>query len=105
MAKRVYNKLVRDKIPGIVKTNGFTPITRALDDQEFLEALNKKLVEEMEEYLESYEMEELADIYEVLLAILDIRNISIDEFEKIRYHKIQERGNFQNKVFLISVEE
>lgn len=105
MKQKIYNKLVRDKIPKIIKLNGAIPITRILDDKEFSEELNKKLIEEVEEFLLSYDIEELVDIYEVLLAILRTRKVSFDEFEKIRYSKVQERGTFEKKVFLISVEE
>lgn len=105
MKQKTYNKLVRDKIPKIIESRGAVPITRMLDDEEFSEALNKKLIEEMEEFLLSYDIEELVDIYEVLLTILYTRGISFDEFEKIRHNKTEERGTFKEKVFLISVEE
>lgn len=105
MAKKIYNKLVRDNIPVILKMKGSIPITRTLDDGEFSEALNRKLLEEIEEFLLSSDVEELVDIYEVLLAILHIRNISFEKFEEIRNNKAEERGNFEKKVFLISVEE
>lgn len=105
MKQKTYNKLVRDKIPKIIKSKGAMPLTRILDDREFSEELNKKLMEEVEEFLLSYDIEELADIYEVLLSILCTRGVSFDEFEKIRYRKVQERGAFEKKVFLVSVEE
>lgn len=105
MKQKIYKKLVRDKIPKIIRTKGAMPITRILNDEEFSKELNKKLMEEVEEFLLSEDIEELVDIYEVLLAILCTREISFDEFNKIRYSKVQERGTFEKKVFLISVEE
>lgn len=105
MKQKTYNKLVRDKIPKIIKSKGAMPFTRILDDREFARELNKKLIEEVEEFLLSYDVEELVDIYEVLLSILCTRGVSFDEFEKIRHKKIQERGAFEKKVFLVSVEE
>lgn len=105
MKQKVYNKLVRDKIPDVIKSNGSMPIVRTLGDKEFTEELNRKLMEEVEEFLSSYEVEELVDIYEVLLAILRIRNVSFSEFESIRYSKVQKNGAFEKKVFLVSVEE
>lgn len=105
MNKKIYNKLVRDKIPSIIQMKGSIPTTRTLDDREFSEALYKKLLEETEEFLLDHNVEELVDIYEVLLAILHSRNISFDEFEKIRNNKSKERGIFEKKIYLVSVEE
>lgn len=103
---KVYNKLVRDKIPEIiVADNGKTCVTRIMEDDEYLESLNTKMQEELKEYLESGEVEELADLEEVLRAILDIKNISYEEFEKIRNAKVDKRGAFKKKIFLESVSE
>ena len=102
---KTYNKLVRDKIPEIIKNNGEDPKTKILSDEEFLIKLNKKIEEELKEYLDSGDIEELADLEEVLLAILDAKNISFEEFEKIRLEKVKNRGAFKNKIYLESVEE
>ena len=102
---KIYNKLVRDKIPEIVKSNGETAKTRILSDNEYLDELNKKIQEELVEYLESGEIEELADIEEVLSAILDAKNVTHEEFEKIRINKSQKRGAFKEKIFLESVDD
>lgn len=103
---KVYNKLVRDKIPEIiVADNGKTCVTRIMEDDEYLESLNTKMQEELKEYLESGEVEELADLEEVLRAILDIKNVSYEEFEKIRNAKVDKRGAFKKKIFLESVSE
>ena len=99
---KTYNKLVRDKIPEIIENNGEVPKTRILSDEEYLIELNKKLQEEMQEYLASYDIEELADLEEVLLAILDAKNLSHEEFENIRMRKVEKRGAFKNKIFLES---
>ena len=99
---KTYNKLVRDKIPEIIESNGEVPKTRILSDEEYLIELTKKLQEEMQEYLASYDIEELADIEEVLLAILDAKNLSHEEFENIRTRKVEKRGAFKNKIFLES---
>lgn len=99
---KVFNKLVRDKIPEIIKSNGEIAKTRILSDDEYLSQLNKKIKEELFEYLESGEIEELADIEEVLRAILDIKKCSYDEFEKIRKNKVAKRGAFKDKLFLES---
>lgn len=102
---KIYNKLVRDKIVQIIQNNNEKPHTRILSDEECLEELNKKLAEEVAEYLESGEVEELVDIEEVLRAILNMKKVSLDDFEKIRLNKVEKRGAFENKVFLESVEE
>ena len=70
-----YNKLVRDKIPEIVISKNCKPVTRILSDEEYILELNKKLLEEVNEYLESNNVEELADVEEVILAILNVKNI------------------------------
>lgn len=101
-----YNKLVRDKIPDIIKQReGKESITRILDDKEFLFALNLKIQEELAEYLESGEIEELADLEEVLRAILDCKGISYEEFEEIRLKKVEKRGAFKKKIYLEGLEK
>lgn len=103
---KIYNKLVRDKIPEIIAgDNGKTCVTRIMEDDEYLKALNTKMQEELKEYLESGDVEELADLEEVLRAILDVRKVSYEEFEKIRKAKVNKRGAFKKKIFLVSVSE
>ena len=103
---KTYNKLVRDKIPEIIKNNGAKSVnTKNLNDEEYLESLNTKLDEELNEYLSSGEIEELADLEEVLRAILDAKNTSYQEFELIRQNKVNKRGAFKDKIFLESVDE
>lgn len=99
----MYNKLVRDNIPDIIKKNGATPIVRILDDEEYFKELNRKLKEELNEYLDGNDIEELADLYEVMLAILDYKKISLMEFDIIRKMKVEKRGAFKNKIYLESV--
>ena len=102
---RTYNKLVRDKIPSIIERNGETPITRILNDEEYLNELNTKLQEEVNEYFADGNVEELADIVEVIYGILDAKGVSLEEFEKIRIGKVEKRGAFKDRIFLESVEE
>ena len=102
---KIYNKLVRDKIPQIIEEKGDFAETRELSDSEYLIELNKKLKEEVVEYLEDNNVEELADIVEVIYGILNAKNISLDEFEKIRKDKIDKRGAFSKKIFLEKVIE
>lgn len=102
---KIYNKLVRDKIPNIISNNNQVCQTRILSDEEYLRELNKKIQEELKEYLESGEIEELADLEEVLRAILDVKKCSYEEFEKIRTSKVEKRGAFEERIFLESVED
>lgn len=97
---KIYNKLVRDNIRDIMIKNGAKPITRILNDKEYLEELNKKLLEEVKEYLESGEIEELADVEEVILAILKTKGLTKDNLEEVRLIKSKKRGSFSKRIFL-----
>ena len=99
-----YNKLIRDRIPEIIEKTGNEYEVEELDDKIYLESLDKKLQEELEEYLESGEIAELADLVEVIYAILDHKDISRDEFEKIRLDKKEDRGGFAERLFLLRAE-
>lgn len=99
-----YNKLVRDKIVDIIEADGRKAEYRILDNVEFRNELNKKLQEEVHEYLEDNNVEELADIVEVIYGILNSMDVSIDDFEKIRLAKKEKRGAFDKKIFLAKSE-
>lgn len=102
---RRYNKLVRDNIPQIIMDNeGRFAKTRTLNDEEFLFELNRKLQEELREYLSSGDIEELADLEEVIRGVLDAKKISYEEFENIRKQKAEKRGSFKKRIFLETVE-
>lgn len=92
-------KLVRDKIPEIIMADGKQPITRILDDNEYLEELDAKLNEEIAEYQEDKSIEEMADVLEVLFAICEARGHSIDELMEVREAKREKRGGFEQKIF------
>lgn len=100
-----YNKLVRDKIPEIIEQNGEKPIYRVLDNAEYLKELNIKLLEEANEFIEADNVEELADIMEVLDAIAIVKNISWNEVKKEQEIKRDKRGAFVNKIYLESVKK
>ena len=100
-----YKKLVRDKIPEIIqKKEGRSCKTKMLNNEEYILELNKKIKEELDEYLESGEVEELADLEEVLRAILDSKGVSYEEFEQIRQEKVAKRGAFKDKIYLEGLE-
>lgn len=102
---KVYNKLVRDRIPEIIRADGKQLKSRILNDEEHLEALLKKLKEECAELAEARNVEELADVHEVLRALADALKIHPNELEKVRRDKNVKRGGFQQKIFLESVNE
>jgi len=95
-----YNKLIRDKIPEIIQAEGRKCTIEVLSDKDYLSHLNKKLVEEVNEYTESNDIEELVDLEEVLRAILDAKGVDYDAFEEIRLSKVNKRGAFKKKLLL-----
>ena len=101
---KVYNKLVRDKIPEIIEEDGKNCKTRILSDEEYIAALEAKLNEEVAEYQADKNLEEMADVLEVLQAICIARGYSLEELEALRAKKANERGGFAKKIFLDSVE-
>ena len=80
---KVYNKLVRDKIPEIIEDDGKTCKTRILSDEEYIASLETKLSEEVAEYQEDKNLEEMADVLEVLQAICIARGYSLEELEEL----------------------
>ena len=100
-----YNKLVRDRIPEIIKNVGKIAHTRILGDDEYLTELDRKLGEEFAEYQADKNIEELADMLEVIYAIAKARGVSVDELESIRSAKAEKNGAFEKKVFLEEVED
>lgn len=95
-----YNKLVRDKIPEIIKKDNKTPITHIADEEEYWNKLKEKLKEEVDEFLKESTEEELADILEVIYALRDHMKIDKERLEEIRENKTQKRGAFKKKIIL-----
>lgn len=100
-----YDKLVRDKIPEVIQQAGKQPITDILSQVDIAAALDRKLMEEVQEYLESGSVEEMADVLEVLHGIVFHKGISWDEVESARIHKRDERGGFEKGIRLLEVIE
>jgi len=101
----IYNKLIRDKIPQIIENTGKTAVIETLDDKEYKRLLDEKLGEELQEYLSSDNVEELADLVEVVYAILKYKGIDIHEFDSIRLKKAAERGAFDKRLLLKEVRD
>lgn len=95
-----YNKLVRDKIPEQIKNKGERALTHLANDVEYWEKLKEKLLEEVKEFNESENREELADILEVLGAISDFKKWDRMEIEKIKKNKFDNKGGFAGRIIL-----
>ena len=105
MKKLQYNKLVRDKIPEIIGASGKTCRTEFLSDDEYLKMLDAKLGEELAEYHKDQNIEELADLIEVIYAAAKARGYALEELEQVRAEKAAERGGFEKKILLKEVIE
>ena len=104
MSKK-YNKLVRDRIPEIIESSGRTCVTEILSDEDYLKMLDAKLDEELAEYHKDQNLEELADLLEVIRACAVARGYTIEELERVRAEKTAKRGGFEKKILLKEVRE
>ena len=105
-AKKItYNKLVRDRIPEIIEASGKHCEIRILDDEEYLCMIDAKLDEELAEYHKDQNLEELADLLEVIYAAVEARGYSIEQLEEVRAVKAKKRGVFRKRLLLLEVEE
>ena len=102
---KIHNKLVRDKIPEIIEKSGKTCAVHVLSNEEYITELDKKLQEEATEYLQDKNIEEMADLLEVIYAICTARGYTLEELESVRKKKAEERGGFAHKIFLEYVKE
>lgn len=102
---KTYNKLVRDRIPEIIEATGARCETKILSDAEYLLLLNAKLDEELAEYHETGDIEELADLLEVIYAITVAKGYTIPQLDFKRQKKALDRGHFYRKIMLLSVDE
>ncbi len=104
--EKVYNKLVRDNIPNIIRNNNEEPITRILSDDEYKNELEKKLYEEYQEVIEANgedRIEELADMLEVMKALANLENKTLEDIINTSEQKNKKRGAFNEKIFLEKV--
>ena len=105
MMVKVYNKLVRDRIPEIIEASGAECKTEILSDEKYLEMIDAKLDEELAEYHKDQNIEELADLLEVIRAAALARGYTLEELEDIRAKKAEKRGGFAKKILLIETIE
>ncbi len=101
----IYCKLVRDKIPEIIEKSGKNLIFDYLNDEGFEIALERKLDEEVKEYHESKDVEELADILEVVIALAELQGLNFADLMDLQTKKHVKKGGFSKKIFLIAVSE
>ncbi|WP_155591486.1 nucleoside triphosphate pyrophosphohydrolase [Lysinibacillus cavernae] len=103
----VYNKLVRDKILDIIQAKGLNYHARTLEPSELLKAIKAKMIEEASEFQEANDrqenMEELADILELIHTAISVLGVSYEELDAIRERKKIIRGGFENGIYLIDV--
>ena len=100
---KTYNKLVRDRIPEIIEAKGDKCKIDILSDEEYLKMIDAKLDEELAEYHKDQNIEELADLLEVVHAAAIARGYTLEQLEAIRAKKAEERGGFEKKILLINV--
>ena len=101
-----YNKLVRDKIPeNIDSENGRKSKYRILNDDEYLKELNKKVIEEANEFVEENSIEELGDLMEVLNAIMKLKGYKMEDVNIAMKKKVDKKGSFNNRIYLEYVDE
>lgn len=101
--EKIFNKLVRDKIPEIIEANGEIAKCRILDKQEFKAELEKKLFEEYNEVLESAgneRVEELADMLEILKTLAEVEGSNLEQVIQVAEEKAKKRGAFEKRIFL-----
>lgn len=103
--KKIYNKLVRDRIPEIIEASGKTCSYETLTDEKYLVMLDAKLNEELAEYQESKSLEELADLLEVLGAVVKARGHTWEELTAVRRKKRESRGGFEKRILLKEVSD
>jgi predicted house-cleaning noncanonical NTP pyrophosphatase (MazG superfamily) len=97
---KIYDKAIRDRIPEIITESGVECEIKILSDSEFLIKLENKLIEEINEYMETKSIEELADLLEVIYRISELKDVSREELEKRRKEKRTKNGGFEKNLLL-----
>jgi predicted house-cleaning noncanonical NTP pyrophosphatase (MazG superfamily) len=102
--RKYYNKLVRDKIPDIIKQEGNHPECHIANNKaEYCQALREKILEEAMEFKESHDINELIDVLEAIYCLIEAENLD-QKIEELRKKKNIERGSFTKRIILEYVE-
>jgi len=101
--RETYDKLVRDRIPDVIRENGNVPETERVSGEEYRERLWEKLDEELAEFRAEPSADELGDVSAVLDALREVENIEESAVREARERKAAERGEFADGVVLESV--
>lgn len=101
----IHNKLIRDRIPEIIEASGRSCVTEVLSGDAYIQALDAKLNEELAEYQQNKSLEELADLLEVMGAVVKARGYTWDDLTRVRKEKRADRGAFDRRIFLKEVIE
>lgn len=100
---KTYNKLVRDRIPEIIRADGKECEIRIAEGKDKYELLEKKLMEEVNEFLEDKNLEELADVMEVLFGLANELGYKEEDLINMRSEKSLSRGGLKNGIVLLEV--
>ncbi|MBX4200644.1 nucleoside triphosphate pyrophosphohydrolase [Candidatus Parcubacteria bacterium] len=95
-----YNKLVRDNIPDYIKGKGEAVIFHIATEQEYWQKLKEKIGEEAVEFSKNESIDELADILEIIDAIIDYKQFDRQEIEKVKVQKAEKKGKFSKRIIL-----
>ena len=99
----IYEKLVRDKIPQIIEASNKNCDLEVVSDEEAFRYLDAKLDEEVHEFHEAKNLEELADIMEILFSLANKLGYSEDDLLNKRIEKKNQRGGFEKNIVLKKV--
>lgn len=102
---RSYNKLVRDRIPQLIEESGRSYTSRALEKEEYFDALIDKIIEEIEEFRNSSNEEEIADVYEALDCLVQFKEYEPMHIDYLKLIRREARGSFKDGILLIDVED
>lgn len=100
-----FDKLVRDRISEIIRNSGRSCEIEVVEGEAKYKLLENKLQEEVEEFLQDKNLEELADVMEVLFGLAGSLGYSEEDLLKKRDEKREERGGFQEGIVLKSAQE
>lgn len=103
---KIFKKLIRDNMPEIMEREGKKLVTRILsDDKEYIEALLRKMIEEIQEMRQGDDpKEKIAYLYEILAALVSAQGLDKEKIAEIQKKRHQERGGFEKRLFLEGVE-